>query len=270
MVGCCTFEFSGRPGDSVPIGRPISGARLYVLDDHLQLAPAGVPGELYIGGDGLARGYLGRPDLTAASFIPDPFAGRGGFGQAGDRLYKTGDRALLRADGNLEYLGRADGQIKLRGFRIELTEIEAVLLQRPDILEAAVLFREDEPGNPRIVAYIRPAESETLSIGKLRDELKQLLPDYMVPSAFVRLDAIPLTTNGKMDRTALPEPDRQRPEQSAEFAAPRNNLERALAEIQRSVLNLTDVGVNDNFFDLGGNSLLASRGLPPHGRPRQR
>jgi hypothetical protein len=256
VVGCCTYEFSGRPGDSVPIGRPISGARLYVVDNHLQLAPVGVSGELYIGGAGLARGYLGRPDLTAASFIPDPFAGRGGFGQPGDRLYKTGDRARYRVDGNLEYLGRADGQIKLRGFRIELAEIESVLLQRPDILEAAVLLREDEPGNPRIVAYIRVAESEAMSIGKLRDELKRLLPDYMVPSAFVRLETMPLTTNGKVDRAALPEPDRQRPEQSAEFAAPRNNLERALVEIQRKVLNLNQVGVHDNFFDLGGNSLL--------------
>jgi amino acid adenylation domain-containing protein len=256
VVGCCTYEFSGRSGDSVPIGRPISGARLYVLDDHLQLAPVGVPGELYIGGTGLARGYLDQPDLTAASFIPDPFADRGGFGQPGDRLYKTGDRARYRADGNLEYLGRADGQIKLRGFRIELAEIESVLLQRPDILEAAVLLREDEPRNPRIVAYIRATEGEAMSIGKLREQLKRLLPDYMVPSAFVRLETMPLTTSGKVDRAALPEPDRQRPQQSAEFAAPRNNLERALAEIQRNVLNLNQVGVHDNFFDLGGNSLL--------------
>jgi iturin family lipopeptide synthetase A len=257
VVGCCAYDFSGPPGNSVPIGRPISGARLYVLDDNLQLVPVGVPGELYIGGAGLARGYLGRPDLTAASFVPDPFAGRGGFGQPGDRLYKTGDRARYLADGNLEYLGRTDGQIKLRGFRIELAEIESVLLQRPEIVEAAVVLREDEPGNPRIVAYLRPAESEAMSIGKLRDELKRLLPDYMIPSAFVRLDTMPLTTNGKVDRAALPAPDRQRPEQSAEFAAPRNNLEQALAEIHRNLLNLDRVGVHDNFFDLGGNSLLA-------------
>ena len=257
VVGCCTYEFSGPPGYSVPIGRPISGARLYVLDDHLQLAPVGVSGELYIGGAGLARGYLGRPDLTATSFVPDPFAGRGGLGQLGDRLYKTGDRARYLADGSLEYVGRTDGQIKLRGFRIELAEIESVLLQRPEIVEAAVMLREDEPGNPRIVAYVHPAESEAMSIGKLRDELKQLLPDYMIPSAFVRLETMPLTTNGKVDRAALPAPDRQRPEQSAEFAAPRNELERALAEIHRNVLNLDRVGVQDNFFDLGGNSLLA-------------
>ena len=257
VVGCCTYDFSGPPGHSVPIGRPISGARLYVLDEHLQLAPVGVPGELYIGGAGLARGYLARPDLTAAAFVPDPFAGRGGLGQPGDRLYKTGDRARYLADGNLEYLGRADGQIKLRGFRIELAEIESVLLQRPEIVEAAVLLREDEPGNPRIVAYVRPAESEAVSIASLRDELKRLLPDYMVPSAFVRLDAMPLTPHGKVDRAALAAPDRQRPEQSAEFAAPRNDLERALAEIHRDVLNLDRVGVLDNFFDLGGNSLLA-------------
>ena len=195
--------------------------------------------------------------MTATSFVPDPFAGRGGLGQPGDRLYKTGDRACYLADGNLEYLGRTDGQIKLRGFRIELAEIESVLLQRPEIVEAAVALREDEPGNPRIVAYVRPAESEAMSIGKLRDELKRLLPDYMIPSAFVRLETMPLTTNGKVERAALPPPDRQRPEQSAEFAAPRNELERALAEIQRNLLNLDRVGVHDNFFDLGGNSLLA-------------
>ena len=257
VVGCCVYDFSGPPGRSVPIGRPISGARLYVLDEHLQLAPVGVPGELYIGGAGLARGYLGRPELTATVFVPDPFAGRGGFGEPGDRLYRTGDRARYLPDGRLEYLGRSDGQIKLRGFRIELAEIESVLLHQPEIAEVAVVLREDEPGNPRIVAYVRPAEGGALSVAKLRDELKRLLPDYMVPSSFVSLDAMPLTTNGKVDRAALPAPDRQRPEQSAEFAAPRNDLERALAEIHRDVLNLDRVGVHDNFFDLGGNSLLA-------------
>jgi iturin family lipopeptide synthetase A len=239
VVGCCVYDFSGPPGRSVPIGRPVSGARLYVLDERLQLAPVGVPGELYIGGAGLARGYLG------------------GHGQPGERLYKTGDRARYLPDGRLEYLGRTDGQIKLRGFRIELAEIESVLLRRPEIAEAAVLLREDEPGNPRIVAYVRTAEGGALSVARLRDELKRLLPEYMIPSAFVTLDAMPLTTNGKVDRAALPAPDRQRPEQSAEFAAPRNDLERALAEIHRDVLNLDRVGVHDNFFDLGGNSLLA-------------
>lgn len=257
VVGCCAHDFSEPPEHTVPIGRPISGTRLYVLDDHLQLTPVGVAGELYIGGAGLARGYLGRPDLTATSFVPDPFAGRGGFGLPGERLYKTGDRACYLADGNLEYLGRTDGQIKLRGFRIELGEIESVLLQRPEIVEAVVVLREDEPGNPRLVAYVRPADGDAMSVGKLRDELKRLLPDYMIPSAFVRLDRMPLTTNGKVDRASLPPPDRQRPEQSAEFAAPRNDLERALAEIHRNVLNLDRVGVHDNFFDLGGNSLLA-------------
>ncbi|MDP3718283.1 MAG: amino acid adenylation domain-containing protein [Acidobacteriota bacterium] len=257
VVGCCTYEFSGPPGESVPIGRPISGARLHVLDDHLELVPAGVVGELCIGGRGVARGYLGRPDLTAASFIPDPFAGRGGAGQPGDRLYRTGDRARYRADGTLEYLGRADGQVKLRGFRIELAEIEAVIAQRPGVLEAAVMLREDEPGNPRIVAYVCAAANETVSIVTLRDELKQLLPEYMVPSAFVRLASMPLTANGKVDRGALPAPDRERPEQAAEFAAPQGEMERALAGIWRTVLNLNEVGARDNFFDLGGSSLLA-------------
>nr|AEH26540.1 amino acid adenylation domain protein [uncultured Acidobacteria bacterium C5] len=256
VVGCCTHEFSGWPGDSVPIGRPISGARLHVLDDHLELVPVGVPGELYIGGIGVARGYLGRPDLTASAFVPDPFAGRGGTGTPGDRLYKTGDRARYRADGNLEYLGRVDGQIKLRGFRIELAEIETVVLQRPDVLEAVVMLREDEPGQPRIVAYVRPAEHADFSMARLRDDLKRLLPDYMIPSAFVRVHSMPLTTNGKVDRAALPEPDHDRPEQSAEFAAPRGPIEDALAAIWRDVLNLNQVGAHDNFFDLGGTSLL--------------
>ena len=256
VVGCCVFEFRDRPGSSVPIGRPVSETRLYVLDAHLLPTPVGVPGELFIGGTGLARGYLGRPDLTAEAFIPDPFAGRDGHGRPGDRLYKTGDRARYRADGNLEYLGRSDGQIKLRGFRIELAEIESVLLQRPELIEVVVLLREDEPGNPRLVAYVRVAADAEFSAGKLRDELRRLLPDYMIPSAFVVLETLPLTTNGKVDRDALPKPDRQRPEQSAEFARPGNDLEQALADIWRNVLNLEQVGVQDNFFDSGGNSVL--------------
>ncbi len=257
VVGCCTFEFGGTPGDTVPIGRPISGAQLYVLDDHLEPAPVGVAGELYIGGAGVARGYFGRADLTAAAFVPDPFAERGGRGKAGDRLYKTGDRARYRPDGQLEYLGRIDGQIKLRGYRIELGEIESVLLQQAEVGETAVLLRHDDPANPRIVAYLREAEGAVLSIGKLRDDLRRSLPDYMVPSVFIRLDAMPLTTNGKIDRSALPAPDRERPEQSAEFVAPRGAIEDALAGIWREVLSLDQVGAHDNFFDLGGTSLLA-------------
>ena len=257
VVGCCTYEFGGRPGETVPIGKPISGAQLYVLDDHLEPAPIGVAGELYLGGEGVARGYFGRADLTAAAFVPDPFAGRGGSGRAGDRLYKTGDLARYRADGQLEYLGRRDGQIKLRGYRIELSEIESVLLQQPDVREVAVLLRKDDPANPRLVAYVRPADGVTLSISKLRDDLRRVLPDYMVPSSFVRMDVMPLTTNGKIDRSALPAPDRERPEQAAEFVPPRGTIEDSLAAIWRQVLNLDQVGAHDNFFDLGGTSLLA-------------
>lgn len=257
VVGCCTYEFGGQPAGTVPIGRPISGAQLYVLDDHLEPAPIGVAGELYIGGEGVARGYLGRPDLTAAAFVPDPFAERGGSGRSGDRLYRTGDRARYRADGQLEYLGRLDGQIKLRGHRIELAEIESVLLQQPDVREAAVVLREDDPGHPRLVAYLRPAGGAALSLSKLRDDLRRTLPDFMVPSAFVRLDVMPLTTNGKIDRASLPAPDRERPEQAAEFVPPRGATEDALAAIWRELLNLDRVGAHDNFFDLGGTSLLA-------------
>jgi natural product biosynthesis luciferase-like monooxygenase protein/amino acid adenylation domain-containing protein len=257
VVGCCTYEFSGWPGDAVPIGRPISGAQLYVLDDHLEPVPVGVAGELYIGGEGVARGYLGRPDLTAAAFVPDPFAARGGRGRAGDRLYRTGDLARYRADGNLEYLGRSDGQIKLRGYRIELAEIESVLTQQAGIAEAAVVLREDDPGNPRIVGYVRATADGDLSIGALRENLRRVLPDYMVPAALIRVDVMPLTTNGKIDRGALPAPDRQRPEQAAEFTAPRGSTEDAIAAIWRQLLNLDQVGAHDNFFDLGGTSLLA-------------
>ncbi|MBM3807743.1 MAG: amino acid adenylation domain-containing protein [Acidimicrobiia bacterium] len=257
VVGCCTFEFGALSGDTVPIGRPIGGAQLYVLDDHLEPAPIGVAGELYIGGEGVARGYFNRADLTAAAFVPDPFAERGGRGRAGDRLYRTGDRARYRADGQLEYLGRIDGQIKLRGYRIELPEIEHVLLQQPGVREAAVLLRNDDPANPRLVAYLRAEESALLSISRLREDLRRTLPEYMVPAAFIRVDTMPLTTNGKIDRAALPAPDRERPEQAAEFVAPRGPIEDALAGIWKQVLNLNQVGAHDNFFDLGGTSLLA-------------
>ena len=257
VVGCCTFEFGPWQGESVPIGTPISGARLYVLDRNLEPVPVGVTGELFIGGEGVARGYFGRPDLTAAAFVPNPFATGQGSDGPGSRLYRTGDLARYLADGNLEYLGRIDGQIKLRGYRIELGEIEAVLLQHADVREAAVLLREDDPGQPRLVGYVCGAEGATLSVSQVRDDLRRVLPDYMVPSVLVRLDRLPLTTNGKVDRAALPAPDRERPEQSAEFAAPQGATEEAVAAIWREVLHLNQVGAHDNFFDLGGTSLLA-------------
>jgi amino acid adenylation domain-containing protein len=234
----------------VPIGRPIANTQIYLLDQHLQPVPVGIPGELHIGGVGLARGYLNRPELTDEKFIPNPFSD-----DLGARLYKTGDLARYCPDGNIEFLGRIDHQVKLRGFRIELEEIEAVLRQHPTVREVVVLAREDEPGNKRLVAYVVPRQTPAPSITELRDRLKAQLPEYMVPSAFVLLDALPLTPNGKVDRRALPAPENLRPFAAA-YEAPRSQVERAIATVWQEVLHLKKVGVNDNFFDLGGHSLL--------------
>ncbi len=246
-----------------PIGSPIANTQIYLLDQELQPVPIGVPGELHIGGVGVARGYLNRPALTAQKFIPDPFSA-----EPGTRLYRTGDLARYLPDGKIEFLGRIDHQIKLRGFRIELSEIEAVLHQHPGVREALVLAREDEPAQKRLVAYIIPAtaqhdaqsdagRSETQSTtSELRAFLKERLPDYMVPAAFVLLDAFPLTPNGKVDRQALLAPDMARPELAVAYAPPRTEIERVIAAVWQSVLQTDKVGVHDNFFDLGGHSLL--------------
>ncbi|MFN2173859.1 MAG: non-ribosomal peptide synthetase, partial [Candidatus Promineifilaceae bacterium] len=241
-----------EPGEGiVSIGRPIANTQIYILDNRMQPVPIGATGELYIGGDGLARGYLNRPELTAEKFIADPFSD-----DPDARLYRTGDLARYLADGNIEFFGRIDHQVKVRGFRIELGEIEAVLEQHPLVEQVVVMAREDIPGDKRLVGYMLLANGVAPSISELRSFLKESLPDYMVPSAFMFVETFPLTPNKKIDRRALPAPDAQRPELSESFVAPETDLEQRIASIWQEVLNLERVGVDDNFFELGGHSLL--------------
>jgi amino acid adenylation domain-containing protein len=241
----------------VPIGRPISNLRLYTHDGALLPVPPGEPGELLIGGVGLARGYLRRPDLTAASFVPDPFSGA-----AGSRLYRTGDLARQREDGALLYLGRLDHQVKLRGFRIELGEIEAALRHLPEVTDAVVTVREDTPGDQRLVAYVVPRGGAPLPTRlEWQRTLAQSLPEHMLPAVFVTLAALPLNAHGKVDRRGLPAPDRDRPELAETYLAPRSAAERAIAALWGELLNLDQVGVDDNFFHLGGHSLLVAQAL---------
>ncbi|BAY09129.1 non-ribosomal peptide synthetase [Calothrix sp. NIES-2098] len=235
------------------IGCPIPDLQVYVLDRHRQLQPIGVPGEMYVGGAGLARGYLNRPDLTAKAFISNPFSN-----DPQARLYKTGDLARYLPNGDLEYLGRIDHQVKIRGFRIELGEIEAILNQHPTVQQTVAIAREDVPGDKRLVAYIVPKTS-TIQIPELRRFLKEKLPEHMIPAAFVMLDVLPLTSNGKVDRRALPVPDASSVSSSADYVAPRNPTEEILATIWAQILGLERVGINDNFFELGGHSLLATQ-----------
>ncbi|ASS75346.1 hypothetical protein CIG75_10315 [Tumebacillus algifaecis] len=246
-----TYRLIERDTATAPtIGRPLANTDFYLLDEHKQLVPLGVSGQLYLTGDGLARGYLGRSDLTAEKFIPNPFQN-----DPNGRMYATGDVARLLPDGNLEYLGRIDHQVKVRGYRIELGEIEAMLVRHPSVQAALAIVREDLPGSKRIVAYL-VADPANIDQAKLRSLLKAQLPDYMIPSAFVMLDAFPLTSNGKIDRKALPAPDSGR-EMADRYEAPRNETEEALAEIWSKVLRVERIGIHDNYFSLGGDSILS-------------
>ncbi len=235
----------------VPIGKPTSNVKVYILNKSMQPVPVGVPGELHFGGANTARCYLNRPTLTATKFIQNPYAE--------GRLYKTGDLAQWLPDGNIEFMGRIDQQVKIRGFRIELGEIETVLRQHPAIQDTVVIAREDVPGNKRLVAYVCFAKNQILSVSKLHTLLKQKLPDYMVPAAFVPLDTLPLTSNDKVDRRALPVPDGTRSDLETAFVVPQTFEEETIAKIWAEFLNIDQVGVHDNFFELGGHSLLATQ-----------
>ncbi|WP_442949096.1 non-ribosomal peptide synthetase [Nostoc sp.] len=233
------------------IGRPIPDLQVYLLDEYRQPVPIGVKGEMYVGGAGVARGYLNRPELTTERFISHPFSD-GLRPAVGDRLYKSGDLARYLPNGDIEYLGRIDDQVKIRGFRIELGEIEALISQHPAVRETVIVVAESQ----RIVAYVVPQTEQTLEILELRSFLESKLPSYMMPAAFVLLEAFPLTPNGKIDRKALPKPDTARPELEAAYQPPQTEIEKTIAEIWQKVLQLEDVGIHDNFFELGGHSLL--------------
>jgi amino acid adenylation domain-containing protein len=239
---------------SIPYGRPMANQRAYILDSQSQLVPVGVPGELHLGGVGLAWGYFNRPDLTAEKFVPNPFRP-----EAGDRLYKTGDLARWMADGNIELLGRMDFQVKIRGHRIELGEIIARLRNYRGVEGAVAVIREDEPGKKRLVAYVVLAGDSAPRVPDLRNFLTKTLPEYMVPSAFIILDALPLSPNGKVDRRALPAPEPTRPELEEAYVAPQSPVEQVVAKIWAEVLGVGQVGVHDNFFALGGHSLQATQ-----------
>ncbi|MFP5260526.1 MAG: amino acid adenylation domain-containing protein [Blastocatellia bacterium] len=248
-VGCVN-ETPGRPN----IGRPIPNAKAYILDAELHPSPVGVTGMLWVGGAGVARGYLQRPDLTADKFMPDPFSD-----EPGVRMYKTGDLARYLHDGNIEYIGRGDDQVKLRGFRIEVGEVEALINGHPGIKQCAVTMREDRPGDRRLVAYAIPSDDDAPSIDDLKIYLRRHLADYMVPSAFVILESLPLTVNGKIDRRALPKPENPADERREDYLLPSSPQYDLLSDIFTGVLGVEAPGINDNFFELGGHSLLATQ-----------
>ncbi|HYK22397.1 MAG TPA: amino acid adenylation domain-containing protein, partial [Pyrinomonadaceae bacterium] len=248
----CDWPITQR---SVPVGRPVANTEIYVLGPQFQPVPAGVTGEVYIGGAGVARGYFNRPDSTAERFVPNPFSVK-----AGARLYKTGDLARFLADGNIEYLGRNDFQVKIRGYRIELSEVELALAQHPNVREAVVLATKTNRGDERLNAYVVPHEAGTANAKQLKGFLQERLPEYMLPSSFVMLDSLPLTATGKVDRNALPV-DQEGIAAKENHIAPRTALEQVLAGIFSEILFVERIGANDSFFDLGGHSLLATQVL---------
>jgi amino acid adenylation domain-containing protein len=249
---CCYAITAQSPiENSVPIGRPISNTFVYILDRNLQPLPIGVPGELYIGGDGLAVGYLKNSQLTAEKFIPNPFAI-----SSGDRLYKTGDLVRYLADGNIEFLGRKDFQVKIRGFRIELSEIEAIISRHQDIQDVIIVAKDDLLGNKSLIAYVVAKLETEITPSQLRSFLKEKLPDYMIPDVFVVMDKLPLTPNGKVDKNSLPLTEDRRSQLDVDYVIPQTELERLIASVWQEVLQINNVGIYDNFFEIGGNSLL--------------
>ena len=253
FTSCYPVTDLAKINGSVPIGYPISNTSVYILDCHMNPAPIGVPGELYIGGDGLAAGYLDRPELNTERFVRDPFSA-----VTGARLYRTGDLVRYRATGEIEFIGRIDNQVKVRGFRVELGEIETALAEHPSVREAVVIARKDE-GDKHLAAYLVPRESQELPIDDVREFLQQRLPDHMVPSVFVVLESLPLSPMGKVDRRALPSTNGFKPKSENSFAAPGDELELKLNRIWEKVLNVRPISVDENFFELGGHSLLAVR-----------
>ncbi len=250
-----TYQLVDGAGPREPaIGKPITKTRAYILDRQMGPVPVGVGGELYIAGEGLARGYFRRPGITAEKFLPDPFSKRGG-----ERLYKTGDLARYLAEGSIEFLGRLDHQVKVRGYRIELGEVEGAMLCQPGVRQCVAVVRQGAAGDRRLVAYVVADAGSGLSADELRRGLKQRLPEYMVPADYLFLEALPLTPNGKVDRQSLPPPVPARAGPGGIFEPPRNLTEQVLVGIWAELLGVEQVGVNNNFFDLGGHSLLVTQ-----------
>ena len=254
FASCYWVKAVAADATTVPIGRPIANTEIYILDANLNPVPIGVSGELYIGGPGLARGYLNRPELTAEKFIKHPFTA-----DPTSRLYKTGDRARYLPDGNIEFLGRLDNQVKIRGYRIEVGEIEAALSQHPAVKDSVVVMRNGVSGDKRLVAYVVPRQQDRPASSELRSYLKAKLPSYMVPSAFMKLEAFLLTTNGKLDYDSLPPPRSQDEQEEVGYVAPRDHTERILCGIWSQVLVVNRIGIDDDFFAIGGHSLLAAK-----------